>query len=32
MLNVDRVYIILEEMIANGRIVESARSRILSPV
>lgn len=32
MLNIDRVTMILDEMISNGRIVESTQSRILAPI
>jgi len=32
MVNMDRVYMILDEMIANGQIVESVQSRILAPL
>ncbi|XP_077476682.1 AP-4 complex subunit sigma-1 [Stigmatopora argus] len=32
MFNVDRVHIILDEMIQNGRVVESNKSNILAPL
>ena len=32
MFNLDRIHLILDEMIVNGRIVESNKSRILAPV
>ncbi|TDG98530.1 hypothetical protein EPR50_G00201120 [Perca flavescens] len=32
MFNVDRVHIILDEMIQNGRVVETNRSRVLAPL
>jgi len=32
MLNLDRVHFVIDEMISSGRIVESNRLRILSPL
>ncbi|KAJ0041578.1 hypothetical protein NL108_013366, partial [Boleophthalmus pectinirostris] len=32
MFNLDRVHIILDEMIQNGHIVETNKSRILAPI
>lgn len=32
MFNLDRVHIILDEMIQNGQVVETNKSRILAPL
>lgn len=32
MFNLDRVHIILDEMIQNGHIVETNKSRVLAPL
>lgn len=32
MFNLDRVHVILDEMIQNGHIVETNKSRILAPL
>jgi AP-4 complex subunit sigma-1 len=32
MFNVDRALMILDEMVANGEIIETNRTRILAPV
>jgi len=32
LLNIDRVHMIIDEMISDGRIVESSQSRILAPM
>ena len=32
LLNIDRVHMIIDEMISDGRIVESSQSRVLAPM
>jgi len=32
MFNLDKIYMILDEMVVNGRIVETSKARILAPI